>query len=169
MYEHVLPNLWMIVPREERLHLVEVFGLERTGVVEVRDQDVITDGYTYDDLSRITREAMIEYVDSDGNDSFPRLWELTTAKARSDVNPAIILNIPDGAMMHVVAPSQEEQIEQQEKVLKEYEKTDVVLQTVSDAPGHDFEPVLEVNKSEDAEVLANQTVHAKKRGRPAKQ
>lgn len=150
----------MIVPVEERARLIEVFGLEKTGVVEVYNQEVRTDGFRYEDLAPITHEAMIEYVGSDGSESFPRLWELTVAKARYEVsNP-----LPMSFNPELIA---EDVVEKQEETLQEYEKTDVVLEKVDETPGHNFEPTFEVDKSEDAEVLANETIHAKKRGRPS--
>ena len=85
MYEHVLPNLWMLLSYEERNHLAKVFNMEKTGVTEVKDNQVITDGYRYEDLGAITRDKMIEYVGSE--DTFPRLWELTCAKVKFELTP----------------------------------------------------------------------------------
>jgi len=87
MYERVLPQLWMALSREERMRLVEVFGVEQTGVCEVRDNVVISDGYRFEDLATITAQKMAEYVGSE--DTFPRLWELTCAKVRFELNPPV--------------------------------------------------------------------------------
>lgn len=153
-FTQIPPQLWMLVPREERLRLAEVFELGKTGITEVRDQEVITDGYNADDLSVITSERMAEYVGSE--ESFPRLWELSVAKARSEVNPPVgILESENGGIVI-------KDIQKQEQALQEYEKTDVVLEKVGDASSDNFEPVLEVDKNEDAEVLAKATVHANK-------
>jgi hypothetical protein len=86
MYDHIYTHIWMLVPHEERQVLVEAFDLSKSGRTEVRDSDVITDGYTNDDLAAITAERMAAYVGSD--EPFMRLWELTVAKARSIVHPA---------------------------------------------------------------------------------
>lgn len=87
MYERVLPALWMLVPREERAVIARDFDIVATGVTEVRDQTVLSDGFTYDDLGKLTVEAMSEYVGS--TETLPRLWELTVAKARSIVHPVV--------------------------------------------------------------------------------
>lgn len=87
MYERVLPQLWMALPLDERAHLANVFSVEKTGVTEVRDNVVISDGYRYEDLFAITAQKMIDYVGS--TETFPRLWELTCAKARFELHPPV--------------------------------------------------------------------------------
>lgn len=88
MYNNVLPQLWMMVPQAERQHLAEVFGLNRTGNSEIRNNEVISDGYSVDDLRAITAEKMSAYIGSE--ETFPRAWELTCAKARSVLNPPVM-------------------------------------------------------------------------------
>lgn len=153
-FEKVPVQLWMLVPREERLRLAEVFELGKTGITEVRDQEVVTDGYNADDLSVITAERMASYVGSE--ESFPRLWELTVAKAKHEVHPPVGKLESEGGGLVI------RDIESQEETLQQYEKTDVVLEKVSDASSDNFEPTLEVDKSQDAEVLAKENVHANK-------
>lgn len=82
---------WMSLPRETRKHLVKVFDIERTGISEVRDNEVITDGYTNQDLEAITREKMVKYTGSD--ESFSRLWEVTLSKVKYELNPPIPLGV----------------------------------------------------------------------------
>jgi hypothetical protein len=99
MFTQIFPHLWMHLPREERLVLADHFKLVRTGITEVKDQTVITDGYTTADLSVITAEAMAEFVGSSVVDtSFTRLWEITCAKAHSIVNPPVGVITSDGLM-----------------------------------------------------------------------
>lgn len=86
-FERLLPQLWMVQPLDVRNHLAAHFDLHKTGVSEIRDQDVISDGYSFDDLEGITHEKMVEYVGSE--ESFPRLWELTVAKAHYELTPPI--------------------------------------------------------------------------------
>ena len=85
MFDHVLPALWMALSREERTLLAEHFELVPNGTTHVMNEEVISDGYTYEDLSGISAEKMEAFVGS--SESFPRLWELTVAKARSILNP----------------------------------------------------------------------------------
>lgn len=87
MYDRVLQQLWMLLPREQRRHLVTVFDIPHSGVSEIKDQTVISDGHTQEDLMAITAEKMELYVGS--KETFPRLWELTVAKCHYELNPPI--------------------------------------------------------------------------------
>lgn len=124
MYTQIVPQLWMLVDREQRNHLAKVFGLVKTGVAEIKDQDVISDGFSQEDLKEITEARMIEYVGS--TDSFPRLWELTVAKAKSELNPPIgVIAKPIEAEIDFqippatnVVPEEEPQIEDEPKIIK---------------------------------------------------
>lgn len=75
----------MILPSDMKAHLVKVFNITRTGVTEIRDSEVIRDGYTADDLLSISHEKMTAYIGSE--ETFPRAWELTCMKARYELNP----------------------------------------------------------------------------------
>lgn len=88
MYIQIVPQLWMLVPKAERDLLAKQFELPRTGITEVIDQTVITDGYRAEDLINITLEKMVAFVGSE--ESFMRAWELTTMKAHSLLNPPTV-------------------------------------------------------------------------------
>lgn len=94
MFDRIFPHIWLEAPRDIREHLAEVFGVQQTGPTEIKDDRVVSDGRTIEDLAVITAERMAEYVGS--VEPFPRLWELTLAKARAELNPpvAIIGNGP---------------------------------------------------------------------------
>lgn len=96
MYDKVFVHLWMHLPKNERGRIAYVFDLNRSGISEVKDEQVITDGYCQADLLGITAEKMEEYVGS--KESFNRLWELTCAKAHSECNPpvGVIVRNEDG-------------------------------------------------------------------------
>lgn len=85
-------QLWMLVPREERLVIAEQFLMSRTGITEVRDMTVISDGHSETDLQAINVETMRAFVGEpeDSELSFSRLWELTCAKAFSIVHPPVL-------------------------------------------------------------------------------
>ena len=85
MYTKVPTQLWMLLPREQRVHLTKVFHIDKTGITEIKDDQVVSDGHTHKDLEAITEDKMAEYVGS--NESFPRLWELTVAKSKFELNP----------------------------------------------------------------------------------
>lgn len=88
MFTVIMPHLWMMVPKEERDILIQQFGLVRTGITEVIDQQLITDGYSDKDLAGITLEKMTEFIGSE--ESFMRAWELTVMKARAIANPPTV-------------------------------------------------------------------------------
>lgn len=77
----------MLLSKDERVHLAKVFDIPKSGVSEIIDQRVITDGHNADDLMTLTAERMEIYVGS--KESFPRLWELTCAKAHYELNPPV--------------------------------------------------------------------------------
>jgi hypothetical protein len=83
----ILPQQWMHVPRETREKIATDFNVGRSGVTEIRDSEVITDGRSREDLSILTAEAMSEYVGSE--ESFGRLWELTIAKAHAELHAPV--------------------------------------------------------------------------------
>lgn len=89
MFEKINQQHWISLPRETRQHLVKVFGLIPNGIAEIRDQSVVSDGYTNSDLERITAEKMAEYVGS--TESFSRLWELTLSKVKYELNPPMVM------------------------------------------------------------------------------
>lgn len=79
--------MWMLLPKETRTHLAYVFSIPVSGVTEIRDQEVITDGRTVVDLEALSADRMAEYVGS--TDTFARLFELTMAKAHSELHPPV--------------------------------------------------------------------------------
>lgn len=79
----------MTVSTELRERVAEVFNIGRTGISEIRDQQHVSDGRIQSDLDAITRDGMAAYVGSPVSESFARLWELTLAKAHSELHPPI--------------------------------------------------------------------------------
>ncbi len=79
--------MFMHQPKEIRDYLSQMWKIPRSGISEIRDQEVISDGHTYDDLQVITHERMTEYIGSE--ESFLRAWEITVAKAHSELHPPI--------------------------------------------------------------------------------
>jgi hypothetical protein len=140
MYTNVPKELWMMLPAEERNVLVEHFDISKSGYTEVNDNRVVQDGFTSEDLKKLTSENMAEFVGDSADLPFPRLWELTVAKAHSIVNP------PVGVM----------------------KSKDSVIETMVVDDGGDIE-VKDVSDGAIIET-PKETTHApaKKKGRPAK-
>ncbi len=86
-HEKVVPQQWMLLSKEVRELLAKEFHIPFSGVVEIRDQELITDGRTVQDLEKLNAESMAAYVGSE--ESFSRLFELTIAKAKSVLNPPV--------------------------------------------------------------------------------
>lgn len=100
MFDKIYPQMWMELPHEIRLQLAKDFELVKSKGTEVIDRNVVSDGYTTADLAKITKAKMEEYVGSTAE--FPRLWEITVAKAKSIVNPAV--DFVDLVEEHTTAP-----------------------------------------------------------------
>ena len=64
----------MTLPREVRLWLRNMFDIPQSNVVEVRDNTVLTDGVTNDDLKAITLEKLQKFTKKDGK--FSELFEI---------------------------------------------------------------------------------------------
>jgi hypothetical protein len=82
-----MPQQWMQAPKEIREYLWHMWKIPKNGVTEIRDQEVISDGHTYDDLAHITRDRMNDYIGSE--ETFARAWELTCMKAHSELHPPV--------------------------------------------------------------------------------
>lgn len=87
--DRIYPSVWLALPKDVRDRLVEVFSITRTGATEIRDQSVVSDGYTVEDLQCITLTAMSRYIGSD--ETFGRAWEITIAKAHSELHPPVAI------------------------------------------------------------------------------
>jgi hypothetical protein len=91
MFDRVYSHNFITLSKEVRAHLVKVFGINRTGITEIRDNTVIADGHTNEDLMVITAPAMSAYTGSSVDDtSFARLWEITISKVNHELNPPTV-------------------------------------------------------------------------------
>lgn len=88
MFDKIYVQNWMSLSKEVRNHLMETFNIQRSGITEIRDQDVITDGVTNADLSVLTLDNLNEYIGS--VETFPRAWEITLMKVHSELHPPTI-------------------------------------------------------------------------------
>lgn len=107
MFNNIHVPLWLTLSKETREHLVKVFGIIPTGIKEIRDQSIISDGFTNENLQVISLEKMAEYTSSPISVGFHRLWEITLAKTRFELNPPIdpaILGIPPNPDSKVRVP-----------------------------------------------------------------
>ncbi len=68
---------WVSLPINIRMRLVQLFHIPRSSGSLVQDNKVVSDGYTHDDLARITVEKMQALLDSDEKDFF-KLFQMVT-------------------------------------------------------------------------------------------
>ncbi len=94
--EKIYSQHWIDLPQATRNHLVKVFNIPLTGITEIRDQTVVSDGHTNSDLQAITLEKMAAYVGSPATLSFSRLWEITLSKIKYELNPPVLEIKKDG-------------------------------------------------------------------------
>jgi len=75
-------SVWLSLPKPTRAKIAELFGMEKSGGVEVRNgatgPQVISDGYTYRDLSTITVEKMQTILSSE-DENFYSLFKKIVA------------------------------------------------------------------------------------------
>lgn len=86
--EKITQQQWMLLPQNIRNRFIEIFKIERTGAAEVRDQTVISDGYSQTDLNIITKASLCEYIGSE-EETFLRAWEVAISKANYEINPPV--------------------------------------------------------------------------------
>ena len=99
MQSQIYPQQWIHQPKAVRVHLAKVFNIPHSGVTEIRDQEVVSDGYTMGDLKSISLEKMNEYIGS--VETFGRAWEITLSKVNFELNPA-----PTEVKRHVSEPDE---------------------------------------------------------------
>jgi hypothetical protein len=120
-------QLWMMVPKHEREIIAEGLSLSRTGISEIRDQEIISDGYSNDDLANVTEAVMLDWVGGSDDKNFNRLWELTVAKAHFIAHPPI----------GVITPKKEEE---EIIVIEEEVETPVITVPLLPRAGYESTP-----------------------------
>lgn len=88
MQNFITKDQWMLLDIQVKQKLISVFGIVKSGYSEIRDNIVVTDGYTQEDLKKITLEAMNVYIGSEET-SFLRAWEITLSKVNFELNPPV--------------------------------------------------------------------------------
>ena len=76
--------MWMTLPIETRVKLIEAFNIKKTGPTEVRDSEILSDGYRLEDLLVINLENMNTFTNKIST-SFPEALELTLSKLNKPV------------------------------------------------------------------------------------
>ena len=80
------------VPVKERLR--KIFNIPKTGIVEVLNETVISDGVTNDDLKVLTEEAMSAYLGDVPHETFGHLFDLVIEKIKHEIaHPPIVIEL----------------------------------------------------------------------------
>ena len=85
--QRIFPQQFMHLSQEMRTYFTQMWKIPRSGISEIRDQTVISDGHTYEDLAVITHELLNEYIGSE--ETFARAWEIACMKAYSELHPPV--------------------------------------------------------------------------------
>lgn len=85
MYTNIFESLWMQNDRDTRNYLAEIFEVPMTGLREIRDNEVIRDGRSNEDLKVITLEKMNEYTGIQ-DDNIMSAWNNVIVKAHNRFN-----------------------------------------------------------------------------------
>lgn len=88
MFDRVYQQHWISLPKEIREHLAVKLGVEKNGITEVRDETVISDGRTNNDLSVITQEKLEQYTWKKDL-SFADLWNSAINQAEIELSPKL--------------------------------------------------------------------------------
>ena len=98
--ERIYPNVWLESPRIVREQLAKDLHIPKTGMAEVIDQTVVSDGYSIDDLGVINVPLLVEYVGR--KESFKELWLAAVRKASEIVGIEVVEEVPVEAPMAMV-------------------------------------------------------------------
>lgn len=82
----------MQLDKKTRDHLSKAFNIQQSSVCEVRNETVVSDGKTNEDLLVITSETMAKYVGKMGSGlTFNELWSETLKQAALEMDPNYVV------------------------------------------------------------------------------
>lgn len=90
MFQQMNTHDWVQLPIEVRAKLAEKFNIPRSGYTHVVGNKVETDGYTNENLAKMSIEALRAYTGADSQD-FTDLFKLTLIKIYEELKPPEVL------------------------------------------------------------------------------
>ena len=90
MFNRIYQQMWLSLDKETRDYLQKVFNIQKSSITEIRDNQVLSDGVTNQDLEVITSERLSEYTESPVSIGFPKLWEIALSKVKYELHPPAI-------------------------------------------------------------------------------
>lgn len=106
MTEQIYQHQFMALPRDVRDRLRLIFNIPRTGIIEVVDKTVITDGTTNENMKVVTHEKLKEYIGSD-EESYAKAWEIAVSKAEGELIEPIVIPEPETPVIATQEPTEE--------------------------------------------------------------
>lgn len=92
IYQHQYMHL--DVPVKEKLR--KIFNIPKTGVAEILNETVISDGIRNEDLAVLTEEAMSAYLGNVPHETFGHLFDLVVEKIKYEIeNPQPIVIVEE--------------------------------------------------------------------------
>lgn len=64
---------WVGLPLETRIRLISIFNIPRSAGASIRDNEVVSDGHTYDDLKVLSTEAIQAFL-KDAETDYAKLF-----------------------------------------------------------------------------------------------
>jgi len=75
--------------KEIREKLIKDFNIQKSQVCEIKDNTLISDGVSNEDLQVVTQETMMEYLGITEALPWGYLWELTLTKIDKELHPEL--------------------------------------------------------------------------------
>jgi len=101
-------SVWLSLPSETRYKIADLYGLKATGIREVVDSRVVSDGFLHASLAVITKESMREKTGLKSDDFyilFNALVESVNKKAEPEIKQQDVQQEePEKAVSGTVAP-----------------------------------------------------------------
>ena len=97
-------GVWVSLPTEVRNKFRSLFGINKSGITEVDDNRIVSDGTTHTDLSVLTIPKLQEYT-GDKSDDFYKLFYKAVEKINNELNPVTVLD--DNPITVIIEPTSE--------------------------------------------------------------
>lgn len=108
-YQVTIP-IWLQVPAEIRRRIIEEFNLPRTGATHVMmgamsGNEVLTDGYTHEDLLNLSVVRMQEFLNSETKDVFQLFEELVNSYEKDILTEEAMATEPEELVAAIPEPA----------------------------------------------------------------
>lgn len=99
------PYEWLQMPRELRILFRETFNIPRSGGTIVTGNKIESDGYTVEDLSRVSLKTLQDYLGTE-NDHWDQLLQLIINKMKNGDDKELDPNTASGIIAKTIGTDQ---------------------------------------------------------------